>query len=83
MSLLKPIFHWKLDLRWLPNANEIDTKKKKCMWPTQTFAFETQRNLYSADSRLDFVLGVTQILKFTLGVMQILAFLDTNMLVSP
>ena len=22
---LKPIFYWKLSLRWLPNANEIDT----------------------------------------------------------
>ena len=24
---LKPIFHQKLGSRWLPNANEIDTKK--------------------------------------------------------
>ena len=24
--LCKPIFHWKLGLVWLPNANEIDTK---------------------------------------------------------
>ena len=26
---LKPIFHWKLGLRWPPNANEINTKKKE------------------------------------------------------
>ena len=32
---LKPIFHWKWGSRWLPNANEIYTKKMKCTWPTQ------------------------------------------------
>ena len=32
---LKPIFHWKLGLRWVPNANEIYTKNMKCTWPTQ------------------------------------------------
>ena len=32
---LKPIFHWKWGSRWLPNANEIYTQKKKCTWPTQ------------------------------------------------
>ena len=26
---LKPIFHWKLGLRWPPNANEIEKKKKE------------------------------------------------------
>ena len=30
---LKPIFHWKLGLRWLPNANEINTNNMKCTWP--------------------------------------------------
>ena len=30
-----PIFHWKWGSRWLPNANEIYTKKKKWTWPTQ------------------------------------------------
>ena len=25
----KPIFHWKLGLRWLQNANEINTKKEE------------------------------------------------------
>ena len=32
---LKPIFHWELGLRWLPNANEINTKNMKCTWPTR------------------------------------------------
>ena len=27
---LKPIFHWKWGSRWLPNANEINTKRMKC-----------------------------------------------------
>ena len=31
---LKPIFHWKWGSRWLPNANEIYTQKKKCTWRT-------------------------------------------------
>ena len=31
---LKPIFHWKLGLRWLQNANEINTKNMKCTCPT-------------------------------------------------
>ena len=30
---LKPIFHWKLGWRWLPNADEINTKNMKCTWP--------------------------------------------------
>ena len=34
---LKPIFHWKLGLRLVPNANEINTKNMKCTWPTQDF----------------------------------------------
>ena len=33
IETLKPIFHWKLGLRWLPNANEIDTKNMKCTCP--------------------------------------------------
>ena len=42
----KPIFHWKLGLRWLPNANEINTKKhamymanakKLCLVPNTTY----------------------------------------------
>ena len=31
--ILKPIFHWKLGLRWLLNTNEINTQKKKCTLP--------------------------------------------------
>ena len=33
--VLKPIFHRKLHLRRLPNANEINTKNMKCTCPTQ------------------------------------------------
>ena len=32
---LKPIFHWKLRSRWLPNANEIDTNNIKYTCPTR------------------------------------------------
>ena len=32
-NIVKPIFHWKLGLPWLPNANEINIKKKKCAYP--------------------------------------------------
>ena len=31
---IKPILHGKLCLRWLPNANEIDTNNLKCTCPT-------------------------------------------------
>ena len=68
---VKPIFPSKMDLRWVPNANEIDTNNMKCTCPTQ------------GSNALRFMLGVMQMLAFALGVMQILAFLDTNMLVSP
>ena len=61
-----------------PNAIEIDTKMHG---QRKKFAFGTQHNLYSTDSRWGIALGVTQILKFAFGVTQILAFLDTNMLV--
>ena len=33
MSILKPLFLWKLGLRWLPNANETNTSNKKSTWP--------------------------------------------------
>ena len=32
---LKPIFHQKTGLRWVPDANEISTKNMKCTCPTQ------------------------------------------------
>ena len=81
--IFKPIFHWKLCSRWLPNAGESDTNNMKSTWPTQEFCVGTQRDLYSTCSHWGFALGVTQILAFVLRVMQILVFLDTNMLVSP
>ena len=64
---LKPIFHWKLGSRWLPNANEINTKNMKCTWPTPEFCIGTQRNLYSTGLRLGFASGKTQILGFALA----------------
>ena len=33
-KIIKPIFHWKLGLRWLQNADEINTKNMKCTCPT-------------------------------------------------
>ena len=65
--IAKPIFHWKLRLRRLPKANEINTKNIKCTCPKPG----TQRNLYSTGWG------------FASGETQISAFSDTNMLVSP
>ena len=67
-------------LLWIPNANEINTKKHG---QHEKFAFGTQRNLYSTDLHLGLALGVNQTLGLALGVTQIFALLDTNMLVSP
>ena len=67
-----------------PNANEIDTKKVKCTWPTPEFCIGTQRNLYSTGLRLDFASGKTQLLSFASGKMRKCASpnaRDTNMLV--
>ena len=66
---IKPIFHWKLGWRWLPNAifNEINTKNMKCTWPTPEFCVGTQRNQYSTGLRLGFASGKTQILGFALA----------------
>ena len=50
-----PIFHWKWGLRWLPNGNEIYTKKMKCTWPTQ-------KNML-----VFFALANTKVLSFALG----------------
>ena len=71
---LKPIFHWKLGLRWLPNANEINTKNMKCTCPTPEFCVGTQRNLYSTGLRLGFASGKTQLLDFASGKTQIRGF---------
>ena len=35
LLFLKPIFHQKTGLRWVPDANEISTKNMKCTCPTQ------------------------------------------------
>ena len=68
---LKPIFHEKLGSHWLPNANEIDTKKYEMyMANTRNLHLGPIANLYSTDLRLGFTLGI-------------LAILDTNMLVQP
>ena len=67
MVPLKPIIHWKLCSRWLPNANEINTKNMKCTWPTPEFCVGTQRNLYSTGLRLGFASGKTQIRGFALA----------------
>ena len=76
---LKPIFHCKLGLRWLPNANEINTKNMKCTWPTPApFVGDPTPPIFHLVA-----LGVTQILAFAFGLTQILEFLDTNMLVYP
>ena len=65
---LKPIFHRKLGSRWVPNANEIYTQKKKYTWPTPAFCVGTQRNLYSTDWRRGLASGLTQILGLASGV---------------
>ena len=70
VKTLKPIFHWKWGSHWLPNANEIYTKKKKCTWPTPEFCVGTQRHLYSTDWRRGLALGLTQILGFASGVLR-------------
>ena len=83
---VKPIFNWKLGSRWLPNANEINTKNMKCTWPTPEFCVGTQRNLYSTGLRLGFASGKTQILGFHRVKCKLEGsrwHQDTNMLVSP
>ena len=76
--VLKPIFYWKLGSRWLPNANEINTKNMKCTWPTPELCVGTQRNLYSIGLRLGFASGKTQILGFVSGKTQIRGFANAK-----
>ena len=83
LGRLKPIFHWILGLRWLPNANKMDTNNMKSTLQRENFALGTQRHLYTTCWHWGLALGVKQMLVFTLGVTQFLAFLDTNMLLSP
>ena len=47
----------KLGWHWAPNATETYTKTMKCTWPTKSFAFGTQHNLYSTDCAGGFALG--------------------------
>ena len=79
VSILKPIFHRKLGSHWVPNTNEIYTKKKKYTWPTQAFCVGTQHNLYSTDWRRGLASGLTQILGLASGNANF-HILDTNML---
>ena len=76
--VVKPVFHWKWGLRWVPNANEIYTKKMKCTWPTPAFCIGTQRHLYSTDWRRGLASGKTQILGLASGVTQILALVNAK-----
>ena len=70
---VKPIFHCKMGLCWVTNANKMSTNNMKYRGQCGNFAFGTQCNLYSTDSCWGFAMGVKQIL----------TFLDTNMLVFP
>ena len=72
-KIVKPIFHRKLGSRWLPNANDIDTKHMKCTWPMQA----PTRGDPSQTIFHWLTLGPWG---FALGPQ---GFLDTNMLVSP
>ena len=80
---LKPIFYWKLGLRWLPNANEINTKKKKCTWPMPAPRVGDPTPPIFHLLALGVGVGGNANFSVHIGVMQILAFLDTNILVSP
>ena len=73
ITILKPIYHWKLSSRWLTSVNGMDTKNMKSTWQCQPLALGTQCHLYSTCLRWGLALEVTQIL----------AFLNTNMFVSP
>ena len=63
-----------MGLRWLPHANEINTKQMKCTWPTPDFCVGTQCNLYSTGLRLGFESGKTQLLGFASGDAKVLSF---------
>ena len=62
---VKPIFHQKTGLRWVPDANEMYTKNMKCTCSTRKCCVGTQRNLYSTGWRWGFASGETQILAFS------------------
>ena len=81
--IVKPIFHWKLALCWVPNANEINTKSMKCTWATQDFCVGDPTQPIFHCLPLGFGLGPTQILSFASGEKGLRWLQDTNMLVSP
>ena len=75
-SAFKPVFHWKLDSRWLPNANEIDTNNMKMYMPNAspsrcgpnaTYIPPTCVGGWCWGLVLGVGVGVTQILVFALG----------------
>ena len=71
-----PIFYWKLRLRFLTNANEMDTNNLKYTWPSPApHVGDPTQPIFPPAS-----IGGNTNLAFPFGVMQILAFLDTNML---
>ena len=65
-----------------PHANEIDPQKRRNVHgQRENFAFGTQRNLYSTDSRCVYALGDNANFSVPLGLTQISAFLDTNIII--
>ena len=60
---LKPIFHWKLGLRWLPNANEINAKFLG--WGPNTTDIPLIRVGGLCSGKPDILVSLTQI--FSLG----------------
>ena len=61
-------------LRWVSNANEMNTKKHEMyMANSRKFAFGTQRNLYSTDLRLGIALGNTNF-RFRVGCFRVFRY---------
>ena len=59
---VKPIFHWKWGSRWVPNANEIYTKKHEMYMANASILRWDPTQLYSTDWRCGLALGKTQVL---------------------
>ena len=59
-----PIFHWKWDSRWLPNANEIYTQKWNVHGQRKKFASPNARD---TNLLVIFALGNANVLSFALG----------------
>ena len=82
-SILKPMFHWKLGLRWLPNANEINTKNMKCTCPTPAPCVGDPMPPIFNWLALGVGVGGNANFSARVGSNANLVFLDTNMLISP